>query len=130
MNSFWTLAGCFVATLGPVTALHLMKRNDAGELLDAIVSTLMFTLAYGAGRALARWLGAHAKSSGPAAFVRGFAGGAVAQLVIWGVWMALPHDLRYAIGGVIGLPLNLLVCVAAGVSIERWSSRASHEASR
>ena len=55
-SALWILAGCFVATFGPVTANHLLDRADLSELVDAAVSTLMFTLAFGMGLALARRL--------------------------------------------------------------------------
>jgi hypothetical protein len=133
-SALWMLAGCFVATFGPVTANHLIERADLAELVDAAVSTLMFTLAFGAGLALARRrarsrgaasAGSPAASAPPRvapgapAFLVGFAGGLLAQAVIWGVWMSFPQDQRYAVGAVVGLPFNLLVTASVGAVIEK-----------
>jgi hypothetical protein len=128
MSLLRKLAGFFVVTLGPVAAQHWMRRADFGEVLDSIVSTAMFTLAYAVGLALNSRISRQTELvPGPVGrlphpFVRGALAGAVSQAVIWGTWMSMAHDVRYSFGAW-PLVFNLLVCSGAAFAVERTLAR-------
>jgi hypothetical protein len=126
MSALRSAFGFYAVLVGPITWQHLARQAVVGELIDALVSTLMFSLAYAAGLALAR---VRRISHSPHAFRRGAAAGAVALALAFGLWIPMPHDLRYSFG-VWALVGNLGICALAAILVEFASSRALYRAAR
>lgn len=80
--------GFFAVTLVPVTFEHLRELPVAGEVVDAVFSSLVFTLVFAVG-------GFPARPEDKKA-LRDLAAGAFAAVVLWGflfvLWSAVPAE--------------------------------------
>ena len=129
MSALRSAIGFFLVLLGPITWKHLARQNDFGELLDSIVSTASFTLAYAAGLALTRRRLAARTLARSAAFPRGVVAG-ILGLALWiAFWTVLPAPLPDEIGPWWSFAINLLLGATSAVIVERaWPRGFSHAA--
>lgn len=117
MNRIRLLIGFLVPTFGSATLDHLLKRPDPGEVLDAMLVAVVFTVIFALGLRLGQDGGGWHVAE-PRGFRTGFAAGLAVQLVVWGFWLLVPHDARYSLGA---WPLlgHLVLMGTAGYSLRR-----------
>lgn len=103
--------GFFAVTLLPVVTQHVVKAAEGrvvAEVLDGVLSSLVFALAYAGGAALAGvWRSVNVN------FSDGMTAAACYWLSLWGFWQLAPDALGIVLGGWI-FGIHLLVAAAAG----------------
>lgn len=75
---------------------HLIKLPTAGEVIDAIITTLFFTAVFALGVRLGPSF--KGKPSSWKGFLYGLAAGIVVQAIIWGFWLSISETVRYSFG--------------------------------
>jgi hypothetical protein len=98
----WRAVGFLAVTLIAVSIGHLAKHPSPGELVDAVVSSLVFTAAF----ALGGFLGRQSRRSASPAFSHspklevlvGAVAAGVVQLIIWIYWLSIPIERRHEFG--------------------------------
>jgi|GEM_PF-923098 hypothetical protein len=123
-NKFALLTGFFTPMFVTVTVDHLYKQPGMGEVMDSVITSLFFTGVFAVGITLGKGFPLRA-TPGSSLFV-GFLAGLFVQILLWGFWLMVPHEVRYSFG-VWPLVGHLILFAGVGYSLSRICGRRKQE---